>query len=117
MRSSEVVRFPIGLPRSALRSRRKLRSRPRLRFNMSRYSIGIDLGTTHSALSYFDLNLPQARGKEQHVLDIPQLTGVGTVESRPLLPSFLYLPNAQEFPPDSLALQWNPKCSEFVGEF
>src|SRR6185369_8499681 len=84
---------------------------------MARYSIGIDLGTTHSALSYFDLSATEARGDAQHVLPIPQLTGVGTVESRPLLPSFFYIPNAQEFPAGSLALPWNAKSGEMIGEF
>ena len=85
---------------------------------MPRYSIGIDLGTTHCALSYFDLQTNQARGAEQSVLPIPQVTAMGTVEERPLLPSFLYLPNAQEFPANSLGLPWDKRRSnEVVGEF
>lgn len=84
---------------------------------MARYSIGIDLGTTHSALSYFDLNASKGRGSEQHMLGIPQLTGVGTVEERPLLPSFLYLPNAEEFPAGSLALPWDKHPPRVAGEF
>ena len=90
---------------------------------MARYSIGIDLGTTNSAVSYFDLEQTNARGRDQAMLAIPQVTAVGTIEPRPLLPSFLYLPNAQEFPAGGLALPWDKKTKsaappEFVvGEF
>jgi hypothetical protein len=87
---------------------------------MSRYSVGIDLGTTNSAVSYFELSRTAPRGAEQSMLAIPQVTAVGTVENRPLLPSFLYLPNAQEFPAGSLALPWTDKSAPadgVVGEF
>lgn len=83
---------------------------------MARYSIGIDLGTTHSAVSYFNLEDSKPRGRSQSMLPIPQLTAPGTVEARPLLPSFLYLPAAQEFPQGSLALPWNPDASSVIGE-
>lgn len=84
---------------------------------MARYAIGIDLGTTHSAVSYFNLEEAKPRGAAQSMLPIPQLTAPGTVEARTLLPSFLYLPSAQEFPPGSLALPWNPNVSGIAGEF
>ncbi|MBI3185077.1 MAG: Hsp70 family protein [Myxococcales bacterium] len=87
---------------------------------MSRYSIGIDLGTTHSALSYLSLERaeagPQPRGRAQAVLPLPQLTAPGTVEERLLLPSFLYLPSSSEFPSGGLALPWDPDSHEVVGE-
>ncbi len=85
---------------------------------MARYSIGIDLGTTHCAVSYFPLDHERGRGTEQTMLGIPQVTSPGTVEERTLLPSFLYLANAQEFPAGSLALPWDPQRSGTVlGEF
>lgn len=84
---------------------------------MARYSIGIDLGTTHSAVSYFNLEEGKPRGGAQSMLPVPQLTAPGTVEARPLLPSFLYLPSAQEFPAGSLALPWKPEASTLLGEF
>ncbi|MCZ7636517.1 MAG: Hsp70 family protein [Verrucomicrobia bacterium] len=84
---------------------------------MPRYSIGIDLGTTNCAVSYFDLGEADGR-REQTMLAIPQLTAVGTVEARPLLPSFLYLPNEQEFPAGGLGLPWDSQRSgTVVGEF
>lgn len=85
---------------------------------MARFSIGIDLGTTNSAVSYFELGDTKSRGREQTMLPIPQVTALGTVEERLLLPSFLYLPNRDEFPPGSIGLPNDPKRSEFlVGEF
>ena len=85
---------------------------------MPRYSIGIDLGTTNSAVSYFNLDEASARGQEQTMLPIPQVTGVGTVEEKLLLPSFVYLPNDQEFPAGGLALPWDKKRKDAaVGEF
>src|SRR3954468_12710275 len=83
---------------------------------MARYAIGIDLGTTHCAVSYSNPEDGKPRGAAQSMLPIPQLTAPGTVEARPLLPSFLYLPAAQEFPPGSLGLPWKPEASAFVGE-
>jgi len=85
---------------------------------MPRYSIGIDLGTTNSAVSYFNLDEATARGQEQTMLPIPQVTGVGTVEEKLLLPSFVYLPNDQEFPVGGLALPWDKKRQDaVVGDF
>ena len=82
---------------------------------MSTYCIGIDLGTTNSAVSYFKLAQAEARGSAQTMLAIPQVTSVGTVEEKLLLPSFLYLPNDQEFPPGSVALPWDKKGKDGVG--
>ncbi len=85
---------------------------------MSTYAIGIDLGTTNSAVSYFKLADATARGNAQTMLAIPQVTAVGTVSEKLLLPSFLYLPNAAEFPAGALALPWHQDPSKFVvGEF
>jgi len=85
---------------------------------MSTYSIGIDLGTTNSALSWFKLAGVEARGGAQTMLAIPQITSLGNVEEKLLLPSFLYLPNDQEFPAGSLALPWDKKgANGVVGEF
>lgn len=86
---------------------------------MSRFSVGIDLGTTNSAVSYFELARTEPRGADQAMLAIPQVTAVGSVERKPLLPSFLYLANAQEFPPQALALPWDKTATAgfVVGEF
>ncbi len=75
--------------------------------NDPRYAIGIDLGTTHSALSYVDLQASEGEKTAQAVLPIPQLSAPGTVEALPLLPSFLYLPHPDELAPGELALPWS----------
>jgi molecular chaperone DnaK (HSP70) len=85
--------------------------------NDARYAIGIDLGTTHSALSYVDLQASDGERADQGVLGIPQLSAPGTVEALPLLPSFLYLPHPEELAPGDLALPWtNGEPAPVVGE-
>jgi molecular chaperone DnaK (HSP70) len=60
-----------------------------------KYAIGIDLGTTNSVLAYalLDADRPQVE-----LLPIPQLVAAATVESRSMLPSFLYLAARHESP-------------------
>ncbi len=77
-----------------------------------RYAIGIDLGTTHSALSYVDLQASDGEKTRQAVLPIPQVTAPGTVEELPLLPSFLYLPHADELAPGDTSLPWAASAAE-----
>ncbi|RZL92502.1 MAG: Hsp70 family protein, partial [Variovorax sp.] len=81
-----------------------------------RYSIGIDLGTTHSALAWVDIAGSDGEATVHGTLPIPQLTAPGAVESLPLLPSFLYLPHADELAPGDLALPWAAEGSQVVGE-
>ncbi|WP_313706207.1 Hsp70 family protein [Massilia sp.] len=73
----------------------------------ARYAIGIDLGTTHSALSWVDLEQSDGEKTAHGVLPVPQLTAPGTVDALPLLPSFLYLPHPDELAPGELALPWS----------
>ena len=58
-----------------------------------KFSVGIDLGTTHCVLSYIDTTNEDARVE---VMPIPQLTAPGTVETRSQLGSFLYQPHEHE---------------------
>lgn len=81
-----------------------------------RYAIGIDLGTTHNALSWVDIAASDGEATVHGLLPLPQLTAPGTVESLPLLPSFLYLPHADELPPGELALPWAAAGTQVVGE-
>jgi molecular chaperone DnaK (HSP70) len=83
----------------------------------ARFSVGIDLGTTHSALSFMELAATRGRGPQQAVLPVAQVTALGTVEQRQLLPSFLYLAQAEEFPKDALTLPWSADAHTIVGEF
>ena len=85
---------------------------------MSRYVVGIDLGTTNCALAL-------CRGQPERVrepgpianLPIPQVVAVNDVAERPLLPSFLYLPASKEFPPGALDLPWKSPPERLVGTF
>ena len=83
----------------------------------ARFSIGIDLGTTHCALSYVDRSASDGDTVVQGVLAIPQLTGPASVDAKPLLPSFLYLPHESELTPADMALPWGVSQNFLVGEF
>ena len=81
-----------------------------------RYAIGIDLGTTHCALSWVDLNADDDNSPPQ-ILPIPQQSAPGAVQDFALLPSFLYLPHADEFAADDLGLPWDASPAAVVGEW
>src|SRR5262245_10448844 len=83
-----------------------------------RYLIGIDLGTTNSALAYIDLQRkPRDSRPEIQSFPAPQLAAPGQVATRPLLPSFLYLPGPHDLPPGATAVPWDAKRDYAVGEF
>jgi hypothetical protein len=85
---------------------------------MARYLIGIDLGTTNSALAYVDLERkPRSDRPEIQTFSVPQLLAPGEMGKRPLLPSFLYIPGSHDLPAGATALPWDPARSETVGEF
>ncbi len=82
-----------------------------------RYVIGIDLGTTNSALAYAEVTAnadPFAPANVQ-LLPVPQLENPGEVRDEGLLPSFLYLPGASDFPAGTVALPWDPDRAYVVG--
>jgi molecular chaperone DnaK (HSP70) len=65
------------------------------------YIVGIDLGTSNTAVAY------AAPGKQQvQLFEIEQLVGPGQVAARPLLPSVRYHPAAGEIDPADLQLPW-----------
>jgi molecular chaperone DnaK (HSP70) len=84
----------------------------------SRYIVGIDLGTSNTALAYVDTAAAPAARTVQTFL-IPQLVAAGEVAELPLLPSFAYLPGPADVVPDTLRLPWHrrkaPDCA--VGTF
>lgn len=82
-----------------------------------RFAIGIDLGTTHCALSFVDIEASDGENTVYGVLDIPQLTAPGSVEGGALLPSFLYLPHESELAEGDLHLPWSSTQDFAVGEF
>src|SRR5262245_24812111 len=79
------------------------------------YIVGIDLGTTNSALAYLDKNISEETARSE-VRTVPQLVNPGELEERSLLPSFLFLPGELDFPKGSLALPWDRNPSFVIGE-
>jgi molecular chaperone DnaK (HSP70) len=58
--------------------------------------VGIDLGTTNSALAWIDEREAEDRDfPPVHVFETPQLVAAGRVEARRTLPSFLFLEDGQ----------------------
>src|SRR3982751_3326682 len=58
--------------------------------------IGIDLGTTNSAMAYIDEGEAEDRDfPPLHIFETPQLVAAGRVEPRRTLPSFLFLEDGQ----------------------
>jgi hypothetical protein len=85
---------------------------------MSRYLVGIDLGTTNSALAYIDLKHARRDGRiDVRPFPVPQLVAPGESKDRALLPSFLYLPGPHDLPPGSVVLPWDAARRYAVGEF
>ena len=85
---------------------------------MSRFIVGIDLGTTNCALAYADS--PESTSDNPAPIRsfaIPQVVGLGEVAARPVLPSFLYIPASKEFPAKSTDLPWNSADTRLVGTF
>jgi len=76
---------------------------------MPQFIIGIDLGTTNSALAY-------AESGSVHSFPIAQLINPNEVAAQGLLPSSLYIPGANEFVEGALALPWNPAPAYITGQ-
>ncbi len=55
----------------------------------ARYIVGIDLGTTNSALAYVDMKAARSGRPKLHAFPVSQLVAAGEVAPRSLLPSFL----------------------------
>ncbi|EGX6961308.1 MULTISPECIES: Hsp70 family protein [Vibrio] len=77
-----------------------------------KFSVGIDLGTTHCVMSFVDTHNEDVRVE---VMPIPQLTAPGTVETRSQLGSFLYQPHEHEMNPQSRVLPWSSEPKALVG--
>jgi Hsp70 protein len=81
----------------------------------ARFTVGIDLGTTNSALAYCEAAAAEQDGRIG-VQGIPQLVNPNEVAERTLLPSFLYIPGELDFPKGSLALPWEREARFVIGE-
>jgi molecular chaperone DnaK (HSP70) len=85
----------------------------------ARYLVGIDLGTTNSAVAYIDAGRASDKVTPPRVIafDVPQLVAEGDTQPRPTLPSFLYLPGPHELPAGATRLPWDAERPIAVGEF
>ncbi len=81
----------------------------------ARYVVGIDLGTTNSALAYVDRRSGRAATRVRP-FPVPQLVASGEVGERHLLPSFIYLPGEHELPEGASRLPWRAGGGDIVGE-
>jgi molecular chaperone DnaK (HSP70) len=70
----------------------------------SRYVVGIDLGTTNSAVAYVDAS---ASEWQVRTFLVPQVVAPGEFEERETLPSFHYETAPGEFAPAALRLPWD----------
>src|ERR1700758_2131382 len=82
---------------------------------MAKYIVGIDLGTTNSALARCNATSLDENSRIE-VCGIPQLVNPNEVAERTLLPSFLYIPGEFDFPEGSIALPWEPEPKLVIGE-
>jgi molecular chaperone DnaK (HSP70) len=91
---------------------------PDVRTRSSRFVIGIDLGTTNSAVAWADLH--EAEGGEPlrvRRFPIPQLVGPGETAASDTLPSFLYLAPPEEREAERLAQPWANGDAPVVGHW
>jgi molecular chaperone DnaK (HSP70) len=82
---------------------------------MSEFLVGIDLGTSNSAVAYIE----RSKGPDAPVLDFPIVQTIRPSDVRPqvLLPSALYLQHPDELSAEAYALPWDPAPPQIVGEF
>lgn len=76
------------------------------------HSLGIDLGTSNSVVTF----APAGTG-ELRVMPVTQILSASSVGERDLLASALYVAHPSEFPSDSLRLPWGASAEGVVGHF
>ncbi len=69
----------------------------------SRYVVGMDLGTTNSAVCYVDT---MQRPTKVRTFVVPQAVAAGQIEGRETLPSFHYQPAVGELAPGAVRQSW-----------
>jgi hypothetical protein len=74
---------------------------------LSRYLIGIDLGTTNSVAAYTDSQEVGGAASPIHVFPVSQLVEHGEVLTLPALPSFLYFPTEDELSDGWVSATWD----------
>lgn len=85
---------------------------------VSRYIIGIDLGTTNTAVAYIDTRTV-LEGDLPHIIpfDLLQRVAEGELAARTILPSFLYFLGEHERATASIRLPWEQDPAYMTGVF
>jgi molecular chaperone DnaK (HSP70) len=79
----------------------------------ARFSLGIDLGTSNSAVAADNFESDEAS-----IVEITQILRPNQIGESSTLPSALYLPHPDEFPADALQLPWvNDSRTTIIGHF
>ena len=81
---------------------------------MSRFIVGIDLGTTNTALAYVD---KASEDSSVQLFHIPQVVAPGSVESRSSLPSTAYICAGNELVDGAINLPWRSEDNVVLGSF
>ena len=68
----------------------------------ARFSLGIDLGTSNSAVAADDF-----QNERTAIVEITQILRPNQIGEKATLPSALYIPHPDEFPADVLRLPWS----------
>jgi hypothetical protein len=79
-----------------------------------RFSLGIDLGTSNSAIAITDLESDRTE-----IVEVTQILGPNRIGEKPTLPSALYIPHRDEFPENSFPLPWGNEANNgaIIGHF
>src|SRR4249920_2292631 len=78
-----------------------------------RFSLGIDLGTSNSAIALSEVDSDQT-----NIIEITQVLGPNQIGEKPTLASALYIPHPDEFPEGAFPLPWRTDAhGPIVGHF
>lgn len=77
-----------------------------------RFSLGIDLGTSNSAVA-----LSEVDDDQTNIIEITQVLGPNQIGEKPTLPSALYIPHPDEFPEGAFPLPWPSEPRSIIGLF
>jgi len=76
------------------------------------FSLGIDLGTSNSAVA-----MESFADGYAGLVEIPQIVAPGQVAGRPTLASAVYIPHPEEFPSQTMQPPWATPHEEIIGHF
>jgi hypothetical protein len=78
-----------------------------------RFSLGIDLGTSNSAIALSEVDSDQT-----HIIEITQVLGPNQIGEKPTLASALYIPHPDEFPEGAFPVPWRTDAhGPIIGHF